>query len=71
MLYGVKRPEQREEVFEASSEKDALILAHETYPETSLKDFEIRQLFEFQIVQQKNLNPFQPVWPYRLGDVIY
>ena len=71
MIFGVERPDHQEEVFEAPSEKDALILAHEKYPEVELKDFSFRQLFDRQTIVNNNQTflpyPRPAIEPRRYG----
>ena len=62
MLFGVTIPDKREEVFEASNISEALILAHETYPEIGLRDFKIRELFREQIVTTYTMPSFPTPW---------
>jgi hypothetical protein len=65
-LFGVKRPELREELFEAKDLNEALILAHEEYPLVPLRDFAIREIYTEQtkIVHDYSQRPtFTPSWP--------
>jgi len=67
-LFGVKRPELREELFEAKDLNEALILAHEEYPLVPLRDFAIREIYTEQtkVVHEYSQGPsFPSTWPNR------